>query len=394
MPLRFQPARGASVLLSSSSRGPTGSTGSTGATGATGPAIGVQFTYSTTTTDSDPGAGTFRLNHATIASATAAYIDNLDSGGGTASTWLDTFDDSTNTAKGTLVIRGVTTQSAWAVFNVTGSVTDGTGYRKLNLTHVGSGGTWTTGETFAFNFSRSGDKGVDGTLSVSGTPTVGQFGIWTDATTQKGVSVTGLVKGNGASDPTAAAAGTDYVAPGGALGTPSSGTLTNCTGLPLAGVTDSTSEALGVGTLELGHASDTTFARSAAGTVTIEGGQVMLVNQTGTISKGWTLTPANIGTYTSTAGDTVTPENGNYQYVSLSGTFTYTLTAPASDCAVDILVILGASGSGVTFAFSGFKTAAAGASGSTFTAANSTWYVLSVRRINGVSTYSWSGGWT
>lgn len=31
-----------------------------------------------------------------------------------------------------------------------------------------------------------------------------------------------------------------------ALGTPASGTLTNCTGLPLSGVVDSTSEALGV----------------------------------------------------------------------------------------------------------------------------------------------------
>lgn len=36
--------------------------------------------------------------------------------------------------------------------------------------------------------------------------------------------------------PSAASAGTDYVAPGGALGTPSSGTLTSCTGLPTAGL--------------------------------------------------------------------------------------------------------------------------------------------------------------
>jgi hypothetical protein len=41
-------------------------------------------------------------------------------------------------------------------------------------------------------------------------------------------SVTGIIKGNGTAL-SAAIAGTDYVAPGGALGTPSSGTLTNCT---------------------------------------------------------------------------------------------------------------------------------------------------------------------
>ena len=42
-------------------------------------------------------------------------------------------------------------------------------------------------------------------------------------------SVTGVVKGNGTTL-SAASAGTDYVAPGGALGTPSSGTVTNLTG--------------------------------------------------------------------------------------------------------------------------------------------------------------------
>lgn len=65
---------------------------------------------------------------------------------------------------------------------------------------------------------------------------------------------------------------------GGALGTPSSGTLTNCTGLPLSGVVDSTSEALGVGTLEVGHASDTTFSRVSAGVAAIEGNNIITAN--------------------------------------------------------------------------------------------------------------------
>ena len=50
-------------------------------------------------------------------------------------------------------------------------------------------------------------------------------------------SLTGLIKGNGTAL-SVATAGTDYVLPGGALGTPSSGTLTYATGLPLSsGVT-------------------------------------------------------------------------------------------------------------------------------------------------------------
>jgi hypothetical protein len=55
------------------------------------------------------------------------------------------------------------------------------------------------------------------------------------------------------------------------LGTPTSGTLTNCTGLPVAGITASTSTALGVGSIELGHASDTSITRIAAGVAAIEG---------------------------------------------------------------------------------------------------------------------------
>lgn len=58
---------------------------------------------------------------------------------------------------------------------------------------------------------------------------------------------------------------------GGVLGTPSSGTLTNCTGLPAAGLVATTSTAVGFGTVELGHASDTTLSRSAAGVLAVEG---------------------------------------------------------------------------------------------------------------------------
>ena len=63
--------------------------------------------------------------------------------------------------------------------------------------------------------------GVTGTLSVAN----GGTGA---------ITLTGLLKGTGTTAFTAAVAGTDYVAPGGALGTPSSGTLTNATGLPIS----------------------------------------------------------------------------------------------------------------------------------------------------------------
>lgn len=64
------------------------------------------------------------------------------------------------------------------------------------------------------------------------------------------------------------------------LGTPTSGTLTNCSGLPISGIVASTSASLGVGTIELGHASDTTLARVSAGVVSIEGVNILTANST------------------------------------------------------------------------------------------------------------------
>jgi hypothetical protein len=58
------------------------------------------------------------------------------------------------------------------------------------------------------------------------------------------------------------------------LGTPSSGTLTNCTGLPAAGLVASTTQAVGFGSIELGHASDTTVTRVSAGNIAVEGNAI------------------------------------------------------------------------------------------------------------------------
>ncbi|TGQ12500.1 MULTISPECIES: hypothetical protein [unclassified Mesorhizobium] len=122
------------------------------------------YTFSTGTADADPGNGTLRLNNASAASATAAYIDNLDSSGATVSGILDTFDDSTNTIKGQLTLRSKASAAIAYVYNVTGSVVDGTGYRKLTLAYVSGAGTLpTSADGIWLIFTRAGDKGADGT---------------------------------------------------------------------------------------------------------------------------------------------------------------------------------------------------------------------------------------
>jgi hypothetical protein len=88
------------------------------------------------------------------------------------------------------------------------------------------------------------------------------------------------------------------------LGTPSSGTLTNCTGLPVSGITASTTTAIGVGSIELGHATDTTIARSAAGVVTIEGVEIV------TLSRTQTLTNKTLTSPTFTTPTLGTPASG------------------------------------------------------------------------------------
>lgn len=68
------------------------------------------------------------------------------------------------------------------------------------------------------------------------------------------------------------------------LGTPTSGTLTNCTGLPVSGITASTSTAIGVGSVELGHASDTTISRSSSGVIAVEGVVIPSISSTNTLT--------------------------------------------------------------------------------------------------------------
>jgi hypothetical protein len=177
----------------------------TGNAGSDGIQPGYRYTFSTTTTDSDPGAGTLRANNATFGSITQLFIDNADAAGATVTTWLDSLDDSTSEVKGTLRIEQLSAPTTYMEFNVTGTITDGTGYRKVTVTPMTSNGTLSDGASIVVTWFRAGDQGTSvlsdgdkGDISITG-------GVWSidsqavtnakladmAASTIKGVSIAG-----------------------------------------------------------------------------------------------------------------------------------------------------------------------------------------------------------
>lgn len=94
---------------------------------------------------------------------------------------------------------------------------------------------------------------------------------------------------------------------------------------------------------------------------------------------GFSLNPYNGGNVSGSY--TPDPLNGNYQYFSNNGAITF--NAPAVDCAIDYLITNTASAGTITF--SGYTVSAV--TGDAFTTTNTHKFILSIRRINGTSTY-------
>jgi hypothetical protein len=137
-----------------------------------GDVAGLDYTFSTTTTDSDPGTGVLRLNHGTIGSATAIYIDDSDANSADVSAYLLTWDDSTNSAdRGQIYITKKSAPANYAIFKVSGASTDASGYVKLAVTHVSSNGSFSDTDPIAVEFNRTGNAGADGTMSGPGSST-------------------------------------------------------------------------------------------------------------------------------------------------------------------------------------------------------------------------------
>jgi len=138
--------------------------GADGATGSAGSNAGLALTWSNSTSDADPGAGKLAFNNGTVSSVSVIYVDDVDDNSVDISGFVQSWDDVVNSvARGMLLVTKEGTPSTYALFKVTGAVTDASGYNKVAVTHVVSNGTFSNGDGITVQFSYSG---VDSTVTI------------------------------------------------------------------------------------------------------------------------------------------------------------------------------------------------------------------------------------
>ena len=215
--------------------------------------------------------------------------------------WVDATDAWTSSEHMNLLTGKAYYINGTSVLNAT---TLGSAVVTSSLTSVGTIGTgvW-QGTLVAGQYGGTGVNNSGKTITIGGNFThtgAHTLGLTTSANTSVTLPTTGTLATLAGSETFTNKTLTSPTLTTPVLGTPSSGTLTNCTGLPVSGITASTATAIGVGSIELGHATDTTIARSAAGVVTIEGVEVVTLSRTQTLTNKTltspTLTTPALGT--------------------------------------------------------------------------------------------------
>ena len=141
---------------------------------------GLQYYWSTGTTDADPGSGFLRWNSATFSSVTQIYISETDGYGANNAAWVSSWDDSTSVILGTIVMSQVGAQQNNAIFQVNAVSTDAGAYQKLNVTPLSFNGSFTAGAGLSVQYMRNGDKGSVGATGSAGG---GIAYIWDTGTT-------------------------------------------------------------------------------------------------------------------------------------------------------------------------------------------------------------------
>jgi hypothetical protein len=138
------------------------------------PGTSLPYTFSTTTTDSDPGSGIVRFNNATQNAATEIYIDDEDNSGANVSGVIALLAGGNNPSSvlGYVTIRKEFAPENFITMKIT-TLTSASGYTKLVGTVEASSGATPFSDTdnLYFSIDVSGDKGDPGDLSGPGSST-------------------------------------------------------------------------------------------------------------------------------------------------------------------------------------------------------------------------------
>jgi hypothetical protein len=163
---------------------------------AAGGAMAIPYTFSTTTTDSDPGAGTLRLDNATQNAATTIRADLLGADGSTWTDVLNTFDDSTNTVKGSIRLTKTTDATKFLIFNVS-ALASPSGYKNITvaISAYSAASPFSNGDALVMHFSRAGDVGATGATGPTSFPVPTAQGGTVDAITLTFSPTTTLTNG-------------------------------------------------------------------------------------------------------------------------------------------------------------------------------------------------------
>lgn len=131
--------------------------------------LSFRYTFSTTTTDSDPGNGTLRLNSATQNLATTIRADLLDAAGVTVTALLDQLDASSSTVKAQLRLAKEFDPTKFIDFNLTAKAMP-SGYRNLTVAVIASSSAnpFANSDAVVLSAVRVGDKGQQGDTGPQG----------------------------------------------------------------------------------------------------------------------------------------------------------------------------------------------------------------------------------
>jgi hypothetical protein len=123
---------------------------------------GVRWNFETSTTMAAPATGGLRLNNATIASATAIAVNALaaDSGNPSVRALVNSWDNlGSSSARGYLTLRKIGASEVFAVFLLTGTVTDNTIWLQLAVTYVAGSGSLSAADGLSIGFAAAGAAG-------------------------------------------------------------------------------------------------------------------------------------------------------------------------------------------------------------------------------------------